>query len=164
MTVFKTFHPRLSNISLSKSSCHFMVPGWLVKFGFTSSIIDLRREHQTRVIHAVFGHVFLKFEVTRKKLFQRNRTDKNKLHFTMSVQNVPSPTIQHFIEQVMSLHGSRLAHQIWFHVFHHRHSQGTPNKGDSCRLWLRFPKIRSDKKKNYFQRYRTDEETSCILP
>ena len=54
----------------------------------------------------------------------------------MSVQNVPSPTIDHFIEQVvLSLLGSRLAHQIWCHVFHHWPSQATPNKGHS---WFAF--------------------------
>ena len=129
--VFKTFHPRLSNISLSKLSCHFMVPGWLIKFGFTSSIIDLRREHQTWVIHAVFGYVSLKLEVTRKIIFNvTEQAKKSAAFYHESVQNVPSFTIEHFIEHVvMYLQGSRLAHQIWFHVFSSSTLAGNTKQG-----------------------------------
>ena len=81
MTVFKTFHPCLSNILLSKLSCHFMVLGLLIKFGFTSSIIDLRKEHQTRVIHSCC------FWLCSPKIRSDNKNTffGNKLHFAMKV-------------------------------------------------------------------------------
>ena len=105
-------------------------------------IINLRREHQTRMIHAIFGYVSLKLEVTRKKIIFNvtEQMKKQAAFYHDSVQNVPSPTIKHFIEQVvLSLLGSRLAHQIWFHFFSSSTFAGNTKQGWFMPSLVMFP-------------------------